>query len=165
MSYRPNDILGSLVDHRVKFVLIGGLSAVLRGAPVITDDVDVCYERSDENLDRLADALQELGAKLRGEPDDVPFILDAKTLKAGDHFTFLTSAGALDLLGSPAGVRSGYEELVKDADVMHIRGIAITVASLDSLIRMKLAAGRPKDLEAVETIGALREELEKKGKS
>jgi hypothetical protein len=161
MTYEPRRIIATLTDHDVKFILIGGLSAVIRGAPLITDDVDICYERSDENLERLAAALRELGAKLRAAPDDVPFILDAKSLRSGDHFTFTTSAGSLDLLGTPAGVR-GYEQLSKGAETMHFNLMPVKIASLDDLISMKLAAGRPKDLEAVETIAAVREEIERR---
>ena len=158
-GFRPNDMLGPLVDHGVRFVLIGGLGARLRGSPSITNDVDICYERSDDNLERLAAALRDLGA-LRGAPDDVPFLLDAKTLRAGDHFTFITRAGSLDVLGTPAGT-TGFEALDRKADTVHIRGMAIRVSSIDDLIRMKLAAGRPDDLVEVEILGALREELER----
>jgi hypothetical protein len=161
-SFRPNDILGALVDHGVKFVLIGGLGARLRGSSSITNDVDICYARTTDNLRRLASALRDLGARLRGAPEDVPFLLDAATLKAGDHFTFTTPAGSLDLLGTPAGV-SGHDQLDRNAETMHIRAMPIRVASIDDLIRMKLAAGRPDDLIEVEVLGALREELEGRG--
>jgi len=84
------------------------------GRPVITNDTDICYERSDENLERLATALRELGARLRGVNEDVPFRLDARTLRVGDHFTFTTSAGSVDCLGTPGGV-DGFDELARSA--------------------------------------------------
>lgn len=161
-EFEPGSLLETLLRHGVRFVLIGGLAARLRGSPLITFDVDICYSRDRENLEALADALVELRAKLRGAPDDVPFILDAKTLAAGDHFTFTTSAGPLDCLGTPAGV-GGFDELDVRATKMEIAGAPVSVASIDDLIKMKLAAGRPKDLEAVETLAALREELEARG--
>lgn len=162
MTYRefdPRSIISTLVKHRVRFVLIGGLGARLRGSPSITDDLDICYARGDANLVRLADALRELRARLRGAPDDVPFILDTKSLKAGDHFTFSTSAGPLDCLGTPAGV-TGFDELDRTATTMEIGGEPVRVASIDDLISMKLAAGRPQDIAEVEILGALRRELE-----
>lgn len=125
-----------------------------------TFDLDICYARDDENLERLASALQELKAKLRGAPEDVPFILDAKTLKMGDHFTFSTTVGALDCLGTPSGTR-GYDDLDRVAEERDLNGLTVKVASIDDLIRMKRAAGRPKDLVQAEVLGALREEIEK----
>jgi hypothetical protein len=155
--FSPLDMLRVLDRHGVAFVLIGGVAARLHGSPSLTGDLDVCYDRGKENLERLAEALKELRARLRGVDDEVPFLLDAKTLKAGSNFTFLTMAGPLDVLGLPAGTR-GYEELVANAETMDIGGIDVLVADLDDLIRMKLAAGRPKDRIEVEILGALREE-------
>jgi predicted nucleotidyltransferase len=157
-AFDPLRALRVLDHHGVRFVLIGGLGARLHGSPSVTNDVDVCYERSSQNLELLAEALRGLKARLRGVPDDVPFVLDAKTLAAGDHFTFETSAGNLDILGSPAGV-DGFDELVRNAETMELDGLTISVASIDDLIRMKHAAHRPKDLIEVEVLGALRDEI------
>jgi hypothetical protein len=90
----------------------------------------------------------------------VPFILDAKTLKMGDHLKFDTDAGALDILGHPSGIPGGYEELAPAADEMDLGTFTVKVASIDDLIRMKRAVGRPKDLIEVEVLGALRDELD-----
>ena len=155
--FSPLDMLRVLNRHRVAFVLIGGVAARLHGSPSLTGDLDVCYDRGQENLERLAEALKELQARLRGVDEDVPFLLDAKTLKAGSNFTFVTTAGALDVLGAPAGTR-GYDELIANAERMDIGGLEVLVADLDDLIRMKLAAGRPKDRIEAEILGALREE-------
>jgi hypothetical protein len=160
--FDPLSALRTLVRHEVRFVLIGGFAGALRGSPVITGDLDVCYARDEPNLERLADALRALDAHLRGAPPEVPFRLDARTLRAGDHFTFATSAGAVDCLGMPAGT-SGYPDLDSKATDEEVDGVTIRVASLDDLIRMKRAAGRPKDRIAVEWLSALRDELEEKG--
>jgi hypothetical protein len=121
----------------------------------------VCYAKGDENLERMANALRRLDATLRGAPADVPFVLDAKTLRMGDHLTFDTDAGALDILGHPSGVSGGYEKLERAADDMEIApGLTVKVASIDDLIRMKRASGRPKDLIEVEVLGALRDEID-----
>jgi hypothetical protein len=156
-AFEPRPIIETLVRHGVRFIMIGGLGARLRGSPSITDDMDVCYARDEGNLEMLAEALRDLRAKLRGAPDDVPFILDAKTLKAGDHFTFSTREGPLDCLGTPAGT-SGFDELDRKATTMSIGGADVRVASIDDLITMKLAAGRQKDLVEVEILAALRKE-------
>jgi hypothetical protein len=160
--FDPLSALRTLVRHEVRFVLIGGFAGALRGSPVITGDLDVCYARDEPNLERLADALRALDAHLRGAPPEIPFRLDARTLRAGDHFTFATSAGAVDCLGMPAGT-SGYPDLDSKATDEEVDGVTIRVASLDDLIRMKRAAGRPKDRIAVEWLSALRDELEEKG--
>ena len=158
-SFDPIVALRTLVSHGVRFVLIGGYAAAIRGSPVITGDVDVCYAHDDENLERLAAALQQLGATLRGAPPEVLFRLDARTLKAGDHFTFSTSAGPLDCLGTPAGT-DGFADLDASATDEDLDGLVVRVASVDDLIRMKRAAGRPQDKIAVEWLAALRDELE-----
>lgn len=163
-SFDPVGILRTLTDRGVRFVVIGGLAARAHGSPSVTGDADVCYARDDDNLRRLAGALQFLNAKLRGAGADVPFRLDAPTLKAGDHFTFSTSLGPLDCLGIPAG-SAGFDELQETAVPLNIEGSTVLVASLDLLMKMKAAAGRAKDRAELEILGALREELEGGGKS
>lgn len=151
--------LRALVDHGVRFVLIGGYAAALRGSPMITGDVDICHAGDPENLDRLADALRSLGARLRGAPTDVPFRLDGRTLATGDHFTFTTDAGSLDCLGTPAGT-DGFADLDAAATDEDLDGLVVRVASLEDLIRMKRAAGRPQDRIAVEWLSAIRDEMD-----
>lgn len=161
-AFEPLEAFRVLNAHGVRFVLIGGFAAVIRGSPVITGDLDLCYARDDENLERLAEALRELKATPRGAPPDLPFLLDAQTLKNGDHFTFSTTAGPLDCLGTPAGT-AGFRDLDGDATDEDLDGLTIRVASLDDLIRMKRAAGRAKDRIALEWLGNIREELEEGG--
>jgi len=158
-GFDPIGILGALARHEVRFVVIGGLAGAIRGSPVITGDVDICYARDGANLERLAEALHELGARLRGAPADVPFRLDAASLRAGDHFTFSTSLGPLDCLGTPAGTE-GFRDLDATATDEDLDGLSVRVASLDDLIRMKRAAGRPQDRIAIEWLSALRDELQ-----
>lgn len=157
--FDPLRLLAVLAEHGVQYVIIGGVAAVAQGSPLATVDLDICYERSPENLERLASALRELGAKLRGAPVDVPFLLDARTLAMGDHFTFDTNVGPFDIMASPAGTR-GYEELVANAVETDVEGYDVLVASVEDLIRMKRVAGRPKDRAFLEQMGGLRDELE-----
>jgi len=146
------------LEHRdVRFVVIGGLAARLHGSPSVTNDTDICYERSAENLDRLESALRQLGATLRGAPENVPFRLDSATLASGDHFTFTTKAGNLDCLGTPAGV-GGFDDLAEGAVTFDLESLRVLVASIDDLIRMKRAAGRPKDLIEAEILAAVQAE-------
>ena len=155
--FDPLRILAALHDGGVRFVLVGGFAGRLLGSPTYTTDLDICYARDQENLEALVKVLSSLGARLRGVTEDVPFRLDARSVLAGDRFTFVTEAGDFDILGTPTGT-TGYDDLVRNATALEVDGRSISVTSLDDLIRMKLAAGRPKDLIEAEVLGALREE-------
>lgn len=96
-------------------------------------------------------------AELRGVREKVPFRLDARTLATGDSFTFKSDVGDVDCLGTPTGTR-GYADLRSSAEHLDIDGMKVWVSSLADLIEMKRAAGRPKDLRALEELGALRDE-------
>ena len=141
----------------MRYVVIGGVAGAMLGSPLVTEDLDVCHARDRPNLEALAGVLRTVNARLRGVDIAVPFRLDAKALAAGDSFTFVTDLGDFDILGTPWGT-AGYDDLIRSAEKMEIGGRLVMVASVDDLIRMKQAAGRPKDLFAVELLGALREE-------
>lgn len=158
-AFHPRAILAALATHRVDFVVIGGVAGNLHGTVWSTYDLDICYERTNENLDRLVVALTALNARLRNYPEDLPFALDRTTLKLGDSFTFATDHGDFDCLGTPSG-SSGYPGLASAAVRMEIGGFQVLVASLEDLIAMKRAAGRAKDLGHLEELGGLRDEIE-----
>ena len=145
----------------MEFVVIGGIAAIFQGSTTITRDFDICYSRERANLERLAEALRELTARLRGVDVEVPFRLDAASLRNGLNFTFKTKHGDFDCLGDPGG-GFDYELLRRNADQMDIGGFAVSVASLDDVIAMKRAAGRIKDRIEVENLSALREVRDKK---
>lgn len=154
--------LETLVRHNVRFIIVGGVAGRAWGSPSMTDDLDICYDRRADNLEALANALTELHATLRGAPAGLPFILDARTLRAGDSFTFDTDAGSFDILGTPKPF-SGYDDLLKNASQIDLDDLRVLVCSLDDLIRMKQAAGRPKDRIELEILAAVKEEREKLG--
>lgn len=158
MAFDPIGALQTLQRHEVRFVVIGGVAARLWGSPTMTNDVDICYDREPANLERLASALRELHARLRGVDDGVPFLLDATTLAEGQNFTFTTNAGPLDVLGLPAGVKD-FNQIAVNASQFDLgEGVVVAVCDLDDLIRMKRAAGRPKDGVELEILAAVREE-------
>jgi predicted nucleotidyltransferase len=158
MPYDPLGALRTLQEHGVRFIVIGGVAGRLWGSPTMTNDVDICYARDQSNLERLAEALLELEARLRGVDDDVPFILDATTLANGQNFTFMTKDGPLDVLGMPSGV-NGFDELITNVVKFDLGdGLVLPVCDLDDLIRMKRAAGRTKDRIELEVLAAVREE-------
>ena len=143
-TFDPVPVLERLAAADVDFVVIGGVAGGAHGSSFATFDVDLAYGRDAENLEKVAAVLKGLDARLRGAPPDVPFLLDAKTLAAGASFTFTTSLGSIDLLGDAAG-SPPYEQLRRAATVIDVRGHQVRIASLDHLIAMKEAAGRPKD--------------------
>lgn len=152
-----------LLRHGVRFVVIGGVAGRQWGSPLITHDTDICYERTAANYQALVSALKEMNATLRGAPAGLPFQLDAKTIAFGDSFTFETTMGPLDCLGTPSGT-SGYPDLMKSATQVEIDdGVSVYFCSLDDLMRMKRAANRPKDRIELEILAAVKEEREKLG--
>jgi hypothetical protein len=161
--FDPERIFETLLRHRVRFVVIGGMAGRLLGSPTITNDLDVCYARDRKNLRALSKALLELKATLRGAPNGVPFRPDVPTLEAGDHFTFVTAAGNLDCIGTPKG-SGGFVDLIAGSTAMSIGGFEIPVVAIEDLIRMKEAAGRPKDRVEIEILAALKEEMERGGR-
>jgi hypothetical protein len=142
--YDPGPAIEALADAGIDFVLIGGLAGIAHGSAYPTYDLDIMYSRDRANLERLAKLLQDLGATLRGTPPDLPFLCDADTLEEGGNFTFDTQYGALDILAYPEGAPK-YDDVKKAAAEIDYAGRSVRVASLDHLIAMKDAAGRPKD--------------------
>lgn len=152
--------LDALQAHDVRYVVIGGVAAIAQGYPLTTHDLDITPGRDPRNLERLADALRDLGVRLRvarGEPIDVP--VDAELLGRGWSWTLETLDGlAFDLVFEPAGT-TGYLDLMQDAATLDLGdGLEVAVASLRDLIRMKQAAGRPKDLAQIPALVATLEE-------
>ena len=141
-------LMNVLQEADVEFVVVGGVAANIHGSPMGTQDVDVVYGRSEENLERLATALRPLNPYLRGVPLGLPFRFDPPTIKAGMNFTLVTDAGDLDLLGNMSG-GGGYEDLRPHTVLRESFGRERPVLSLPALIRAKRAAGRPKDLQAI----------------
>jgi hypothetical protein len=164
-SFEPDRVLKALLDHDVRFVVIGGLAGNIRGTPIVTHDIDVCYSRDRGNLERLASALAALHAKLRaaGEGAELVFPLDARALVLGDTFTLRTDFGPLDILATPSGTR-GFDDLDAAATSELIgEDLLVRVASVEDLIRMKRASGRTKDRLHLPELEALRDEIAEHG--
>lgn len=145
-----------LADANVSFIIVGGFAAVARGSLQITQDLDLCYERTPQNFKRLASALAPYHPGLRGAPDDVRFVLDERALAQGMNFTLQTDLGDIDLIGELSGVGQ-FSEVARDAVWLTLYGGSYRIASLDVLIRSKKAAGRPKDLNVLPELEALKE--------
>jgi predicted nucleotidyltransferase len=154
-------LLRTLAQGGVEFILVGGVAATAHGSARLTQDVDVVYSRSSDNLARLVSSLAPHSPYLRGAPPGLPFRWEEATLRRGLNFTLTTALGDLDLLGELTGGGS-YEDLL--ADTISIRAFAVECRclGLERLIQVKRAAGRPKDLEAIAELEALREERDRR---
>jgi hypothetical protein len=156
-------IIACLERHNVRYVLIGGLAAILLGSPQNTFDADICPARSGDNLERLAAALREMRARIR-TPDiagGLAFTCDAGFLQNIEILNLVTAYGDLDLTFVPSGTQ-GYEDLAERALMIDVKGYAVPVASIEDIIRSKEAANRPKDLAALPILRQLQIELRKK---
>jgi hypothetical protein len=154
-DFTPRALLQCLVDAGLDFIVVGGIAAIAHGSAYLTGDLDITYAPDEENLERLGQVLVSLGARLRGVTDDVPFIPDGRTLRRTRVLTLETPLGLIHLLAQPDGAPV-YGELRSRAERDVIAGVEVAYASLEDLIAMKKAAGRPKDLVAVEELEAIR---------
>lgn len=155
---KPNllRIAEHLERHGVEFVVIGGQAAAILGSALPTYDVDLCYRRTKENLERLAIALRELNPSLRGAPEDLPFRLDAVSQALGSNFTFNTDFGPLEMLGwvEPLGT---YDSLLDRCEWVDVGSTRLRVIGLEDLMTIKQHLGRAKDKLMLLQLQALKE--------
>jgi hypothetical protein len=149
-------ILDVLANAGADFVIIGGVAATAHGSARVTFDLDICYERSRANLDRLTESLNPYNPRLRGAPAGLPFRFDVPTIQRGMNFTLTTDLGDLDLLGEIAGVGQ-YPQALALSVTIEFLGRSYQVLGLEGLIRSKRVAGRSKDFEALSELEALHE--------
>lgn len=154
-------VLQILKSAQVDFILIGGVAANLHGLARATFDIDFVYSRKRENIRRLAEALDPFRPYLRGAPPGLPFQFDVQTIRSGLNFTLDTTLGAVDFMGEVTGGGT-FEELISHTDEVEAFGIRCRCVTLERLIQLKRAAGRPKDFETIAELQALLEERRKK---
>lgn len=150
-------ILRLLAEAGVEFVLVGGVAGIAHGSSLSTQDIDVVYRRTPENIARLVQALRPYSPYLRGAPPGLPFRWEAQTIERGLNFTLITDLGSLDLLGEMLGAGT-YEDIRLQSELTETFGVSCRVVDLPTLIRAKRAAGRPKDFEAIAILEALLDE-------
>jgi predicted nucleotidyltransferase len=161
MIARLEQVASQLNKHGVRFIVIGGWAAIIHGSAHNTNDVDVVYARDPENLRRLVEALTPWKPYLRGAPPGLPFRFDEATLRAGLNFTLTTEYGDVDLLGEVSGGGT-YEQLLPFTEESVAFGTTCRYVTLEKLIQLKRAAGRPKDLNILAELQALLEERRKR---
>jgi hypothetical protein len=162
--FQPEQLLGTLERHQVRYVVIGGVGATLHGSPLPARDTDICPQASDSNLERLAAALRELGARIRAPnvPEGLPFMCDAAFLRQMKLLNLTTRFGDLNLSFEPAGTR-GFDELEPRSVRFDLGdGVVVPVAALEDIIRSKEAANRDKDRQTLPTLRLLLEKGRRK---
>ncbi|MCC5886866.1 MAG: hypothetical protein JJT88_10580 [Gammaproteobacteria bacterium] len=143
------EILEALNQHEVEYMVVGGVAAVIHGAPTTTFDLDALVRLSDANAERLARALSELDARFREHRAILrPTVED---ILGGGHLLLMTRAGPLDVLGF-IGEQQRYEDLLGESSEIETSMGSLRVLNLEALIDEKKRMGRAKDIAAVELL-------------
>jgi hypothetical protein len=160
-ALNPEPLLRALHDAGVRHIIIGGFAVNAHGVIRPSKDLDIVPDPEPENLSRLATLLRDLDARHVGlgdmKPEELPFDpTRPEDLQAGANFRLETNAGDLDVMQWIAGIDTdpAYEALAADAIDGELDGIHLRVCSLNHLIAMKRAAGRPRDLDDLRLLGA-----------
>lgn len=136
------EILRALSVHGVDFIVVGGMAAVIGGAPIVTRDVDVLRARSPDNVTRMLAALADLDAVFR--LDDRRLRPNASHLEGPGHLLLKTKHGVLDLLGTVEDATT-YDDLLPESRRVDLGDFSVRVVSLERLLEIKRKLGRPKD--------------------
>ena len=151
------ELLRQLADAGVEFIVVGGAAAVIHGAPITTEDLDIVHRRTPENVSRLKTVLDQLDARVR-ELANRRLPLQESALLGEGHVLLSTRVGPLDCLGMLADGR-GFEELLPHTESIEEEGIEFRIVDLATLIDLKRKTGRAKDLLMLPVLVALAEEL------
>jgi hypothetical protein len=164
-SFEPDRIISALERHRVRYVAVGDFAAIVHGSAHITTDLDVVPDPDLPNLERLADAIRELGARVRPDTGSLSFQATGPALAASATWSLTTRFGDLDITFEPAGT-GGYADLRRDALRLTVaEGVKATVASLEDVVRSKEAAGRDKDRLSLPVLRRILEEQAREARS
>ena len=137
-------ILEALLKNDVEYVLVGGMAAVLHGAPVTTQDIDIVHHRTPENVARLVAVLKSINARYRGQPEGRTLAPTEKELLASGHNNLQTDLGPIDILCELAPGQD-YAELLPHTVTMESGDTVVRVVTLEKLIELKTETGRAKD--------------------
>ncbi|HEX7881005.1 MAG TPA: hypothetical protein VF720_16460 [Candidatus Eisenbacteria bacterium] len=151
-------LLDTLLQAEVEFVVVGGLAAVLHGSTLLTRDLDICVPIGARSFLKLQSALRPLNPRVRAGSGVIPLELDTESAARLTNLYLRTDDGRLDCLGSVAGL-GDYEKVLAASEKLTVHGYPLFVLGLDGLIVAKEAMGRPRDLETVTQLKAIRERL------
>lgn len=153
-------LLEGLINAGIEFILVGGLAAVVQGAPITTMDVDIVHLQTSENIDKLIDFLKSIGAYHR-RLDDKIIEPTSEHISGRGHALFTTRFGPLDILAIIEEGQS-YEDLIDTTVEIEFRGHTIRVLDLETLVKLKKSSKDPKDNQRLpileETLRQLKQE-------
>ena len=149
MSSSFREILELLNKHEVEFIVVGGVAAVIQGAPITTFDLDALVRVSEENAERLTRALGELGATYREHQSTLS--PSKEDILAGGHLLLVTRAGPLDVLGF-IGDKERYEDLMDRSSEVDMTVGKFRVLNLEELVLQKRRSSRAKDRAMLELL-------------
>ena len=156
MVQNDKALLSRLKDQQVEFVIIGGVCGVLHGASLVTLDLDICCRFDRANLRRIEAAVKDLHPHHRLTANKLPLELTDDLCARLKNLYLWTDLGILDCLAEVSGV-GDYEQVVRQSQTHSLSSGQFRMLNLDALIASKLAAGRPKDLDAVKLLQAIKE--------
>lgn len=148
-----SELLELLLDASVEFILVGGGAAVIHGAPVTTQDIDIVHSREPANVDRLLQVLLRLDARLV-DPAGRDLEPEPMALSGPGQSLIRTRLGRVDALGALHDGR-GYEDLLAAAETVDFDGRSLRIIDLQTLIEIKSSTGRAKDRLVVPILLAL----------
>lgn len=154
IEFDPERLLRTLVDQEVEFCVIGATAAWLQGNPSVTLDLDVMPRRDLDNADRLAAALNALGARLPADERKVE--LEGADFLGWEAQRFITDAGPIDIVPLAAAI-GGFENAATTE--LALGEFSVHVITIDEVIASKEKLGRPKDTAALPALYATREAL------
>lgn len=137
-------LLARLCDARIEFIIVGGVAAVIQGAPMTTNDLDIVHRRTPENVARLLDLMLQLDAVLRYDFANRGLRPTTEMLAGKGQINLSTSLGPIDPLCEIDNGK-GYDELLAHTRLITDEGRELHVLDLPTLIEVKTRAGRPKD--------------------
>jgi len=158
---RFREVLRILSAHGVDFIVVGGISAVLNGAPVNTVDLDIVHSRNTDNIGRLLNALDELGAEYRYTGGRKLKPAESHLASKG-HQLLTTRFGPLDVLGM-IGNDLGYEDLLPyTSEMLVTESLTARILNLETLIEIKEHLGTEKDRAVLPTLRRTLEERQRR---
>jgi hypothetical protein len=155
VTFNPRELFRALARHDVAYVTIGGMAIQAHGGQRVTQDLDVTIASSKENIARLADALRDLDARIRGpQGQRSRSVPSAAMLASSDQWHLITAHGPLDVLTLPARLGS-FAAMRERAHEIPLGDVIVPIAHRDDLITLKRAAGRPQDLADIRLLESL----------